>query len=733
MRAVSGFIVEKSKIILAVFVLLAIGCLWLMTRVNINSDMTRYLPEDSAVKLGMDIMEDEFPPASVANLMFKGLSEEEKTSIAAELAGFANVTRVAYEPGGERYDKDGCTLFVATFDLKGGTEESVAAVGAIEERYAGYDLTISGDAAGNTAINIVVKITGAAVVILLVILLLVCDSWVTPLILLAPIAIAAALNMGTNIFLGEVSDITNQIAAILQLCLSMDYSIMLLDRYRQEKAAARGGSADPIGADARREAMKAALRGAFTAIAGSSVTTIAGMLSLVFMSFTIGRDMGIVLAKGVLLSLVCIFTALPALILIFDGLIEKTGKKALHIRTDGIASLSFRARRFVPFVFAALLAVSFFLKGSIGITYTLSAYDEIGDLFALDNQIVVLYESRDEGIIAPLAEKWAENESAGEVSGYASTLGRALTAEETAGASGMELPLVTQLYGLYAISRGATEDGRIPQYDFMRFVIDEVAADEAYKPFITEEFAAALDEAGETLEAAKRQFVGETYSRIIISARFEEESPETFAFLAGLESDMEGLSGGHYIIGASAMAYEMSLDFPSEMNFITILSAVAIFTVVAVAFRSLSVPLILTCVVQCAVFITMGLAYFQGSPMYYLPLLIVQCLLLGATVDYGILLTSCYIEARRGMGAREALADALRRSIHTIATSSLLLVMITGILGAMLAVSDGAISAILLTIAKGGVCAAALTTLVLPGLLAAFDRFVSRRVGGPQK
>jgi predicted RND superfamily exporter protein len=720
MRVVSGFIVEKSKIILAVFVLLAAACLWLTTRVNVNSDMTRYLPEDSGVKRGMDMMEEDFPPASAANFMFEGLSDEDKARIAEELAGFEGVTRVAHEPGG-RYDKDGYTLFVVTFGLKGGTEESVAAVGAIEERYAGYALTVSGDAAGNTAIGIVVKITGAAVVLLLIILFIVCDSWVTPLMLLAPIAVAVVINMGTYIFLGEVSDITNQIAAILQLCLSMDYSIMLLDRYRQEKAA-RGGAGD-----ARRDAMKTALRGAFAAIAGSSVTTIAGMLSLVFMSFTIGRDMGLVLAKGVLLSLVCIFTVLPALILIFDGLIEKTGKKALHIRTGGLAALSFRARRAVPFVFVALLVASFFLKGNIGITYTLSVYDEIGDLFELDNQIVVLYENRDEALMAPLAEKWAEDGLVDEALSYASSLGRALTAEEAAEAIGMEPALVTQLYGLFAMSRGATEDGRIPQYDFMRFVIDEVAADEAYKPFITEDLAASLSGAGEALEAAKRQFVGGTHSRVILSTRFKEESPATSAFLAGMERGMEGLSGERYIIGASAMAYEMSRDFPSEMNFITILSAVAIFAVVAVAFRSLSVPLILTCVVQCAVFITMGLAYFQGNPMYYLPLLIVQCLLLGATVDYGILLTSCYIEARREMGAREALADALGRSIHTIATSSLLLVTITGVLGAMLTVSDSAISEILLTIARGGVCAAALTTLVLPGLLAAFDRFVVRR------
>jgi predicted RND superfamily exporter protein len=485
--------------------------------------------------------------------------------------------------------------------------------------------------------------------------------------------------------------------------------------------------ADGGGAVDKNEAMRNALRHAFVAISSSSVTTIVGMLALVFMSFTIGRDMGFVLAKGVLLSLICIFAVLPALILIFDGLIEKTRKKALYVGTDKLAALSFRVRRAVPVVFIVLLAAGFFLKGSVGITYTLSEYDKIGAVFTLDNPVVVLYENSDEALAAPLAEKWAENAYADSVNSYASTLGLPLTSEEAAEAMGLDPALTAQLYMLYSLNNAATDDGKLPLYDFMRYVIDEAASDERFKPFITDEMMATLNSAGETLENAKRQFVGETYSRVIVNTSLAEESQETFDFLAELERDLSALPGRHYIVGASAVAYEMSRDFPSEMNFITILTVIAIFAVVAVAFRSLSVPLILVCVVQCAVFITMGLAYFQGSSMYYLPLLIVQCLLLGATVDYGILLASCYIEARRAMDVKAALADALRRSIHTIMTSALILVIITGVLGAMLTVSDRAISEILLTIAKGGICAAALAIFILPGLLAAFDRVIVRR------
>jgi len=175
------------------------------------------------------------------------------------------------------------------------------------------------------------------------------------------------------------------------------------------------------------------------------------------------------------------------------------------------------------------------------------------------------------------------------------------------------------------------------------------------------------------------------------------------------------------------MAFEMSESFPSEQNKITILTVVAIFVVVALAFRSLSVPLILVLVIQCAVFVTMSISYVRGASLYYLPLLIVQCLLLGATVDYGILLTSYYRESRRTMERRDAIKNALNQSIHTIMTSGLILVIVTAVMGGSMGSSDPAISEILLTISLGAACALILVVFILPGVLVALDKIVTRR------
>lgn len=875
MRKISSFLVDKRKTVLIVFLVLTVICAVLMTQVGINSDMTKYLPADSSMKQGLDIVEEEFPAASSFNLMIEGLKEGEKEQVAEELALLEYVDSVSFEPGDPAYNVDGNTLYVLNLSVAANTAGVRSVTDAIEEMYQAYDIVMSGDALGNTAIEILPMLAGIAFVIMLIILFIMCNSWVEPFLFLLTIGVAIIINMGTNIIFGTVSDITTSIAAILQLVLSMDYSIMLLNRYRQEKET---------GAE-KVAAMKSALANAFVSISSSSITTIVGMLALVFMSFTIGRDLGFVLAKGVLFSLICIFTVLPALILMCDKAIEKTAKKSLHIKMDKIGAFSYKTRRVVPIFFVILFILSFYLQGNVGISYTIADYYVIDQTFTLNNPIMIVYENSDENNIAALEEGWESAEHVSSVNGYATTLGKALTydelaqgadmdeamvaqmylyyfdeqgalpeqtmtpnafirflqtdvannaqfsalmtedmlaqlgalgtpgasvrlsAEEFAAYSGMDSAVAQQLFGYYFMSRGQTADGKIAQadlisflqtevaanpqfaallteadlaalqamgtqggmddemsadqiarmfgmepamvqqlfyyhmlsegqlpqgqialYDFIRFVVDNVAENEQFKPFFTDETLAQLEDAEALLGDGVKQLVGEQHARVIINTSFPEESEDTFAFIAALQEELDGaLTGDYYIVGNSAMAYEMNETFPTEMNYITWLTALAIFLVVAIAFRSLSVPFILVCVIQCAIFITMGSIYMQGNNIYYLPLLIVQCLLMGATVDYGILYTSYYREFRQKLPKREALIASLNSSIHTILTSASILIIVTGVLGFILRVSNPAISEILLIIARGGVASSLLVVFVLPGLLSAFDRWVCKK------
>lgn len=867
MKKIINFIIEKRIIILILFLLLTILSVWLITQVNVNSDMIKYLPENSAVRIGVEIMEDEFPASSSLNIMFKDISENEKADIYEELLKIENVKSVIYESGNANYNKNGYTLFEVHIGYGAYSDETKTVLDAVNERFSSYDTVLGGDAAGKNLDTLLPRIFIAAFIILFIILFLMCDSWIEPVLFLITIAVAIVINMGSNAMFESVSDITQSIAAVLQLVLSMDYSIMLINRYRQEKKI-RGNKYD---------AMKNALSNAFIAISSSSVTTIVGMLALVFMSFSIGKDLGLVLAKGVLLSLICIFTVLPALILMFDNVIEKTAKKSLHIKMDKLGSFAYKARYGILVFFAVIFAVSFFLRGNVSIDYTLEDFNEINKTFTLNNPIVVLYENKDEDNIAPLMDNRSQNASVDGVNAYATTLGLKLTcgeladylgmdetsaammykfyfekqgevsslkltldefinflindvaaneqfaslfdgdaqaqlnalgngeemrlsAEEFAVYGGMEESVVQQIFGYYFTIYGQTEDGKIPLSDLTEFLTTEIAVNEQFAPFINEdainalgamsgdtgsrekmsskelaavinmddsivkllynlyevmygdvpqgtiaiydffkfitedkqltpyfpeEYLTQLSEAEAVMDDGIKQLVGENYSRLIINTSFSEESDETFEFIKNLETDLNGaLDGDYYIIGNSAMAYEMSESFPDEMNFITILTAVAIFLVVAVAFRSLSVPFVLVCVIQCAIFITMGASYFQGNSIYYLPLLIVQCLLMGATIDYGILYTSYYIEARNYSDKKEAVVTALNNAIHTILTSGLILITVTIVLGFLLANSDPAISQILLTIGTGSFCAVVLVVFILPGLIAALDKFI---------
>lgn len=719
MKRLTNFLVEKSKIILVIFLLITLVSVWLMTKVTVNGDMTEYLPEDSTTKIGLAIMEEEFPNSqniSTFRVMFEDVSAEKALEIYTELSALENVAAIGYEPGSEAYNKDGNVLYEITVNAPALSDEVFSVRDAIKENYSDYDFELYGDALGNETDSILIKIVPYALIILVLILFAMCDSWVEPLLFLATIAVAVVINMGTNVIFKSVSDVTYSIAAILQLCLSMDYSIMLLNRYRQEKK---------LESD-KKAAMKSALAKAITAISSSAITTIVGMLALAFMSFTIGADMGFVLAKGVLLSLICIFTVLPALILIFDKAIDKSAKKSLHIKMDGIASLSVKARKIIPIVFVLLFIGSFFLKGNVSITYTMSEYYNINKIFPPENQIVLLYENEDEEQIVELAAQWMQREDVKSVSAYSTTIGAQLTDTQLAYTLGVDAEMIAQLFGYYGMMTGSAVQS-MSLAEFVDFVVEYVAESEQFAQYMTPELSGQLAGAKAELEAGVSSLVGENYSMLLLVSALPEESEATTAFFDEFYASLDGaLSGEYYAIGNAAMAYEMSESFPGEMDLITILTAVAIFIVVMIAFKSISIPVILVLIIQCAIFITMGSVYVFGSSIYYLPLLVVQCLLMGATVDYGILLTSYYREFRAEKNRKDALASALNGAIHTIMTSSLILILVTGVLGVLVQNSQPSISEILLIIARGGLCATVLVVFILPGLLAAFDRFVCK-------
>ena len=421
MRKVTDFIIEKRNYVLTIFIILSVVCLYLSTKVHINYDLTEYLPSTSETRIGMDIMNDEFPEldTSALNVMFKNLSPEDKNKIKDELENIEGVSSVTYDDS-DKYNKDEYTLYEITVDGADDSKNAANVYKSVKDNYKDYEVYTSGEVATRNAPVLNIAVIALAIFCAMIILIIMCDSYVEPFLFLFVIGLAVFLNKGTNIIFSSVSNITTSICAILQMALSMDYSIMLMNRYTQEKEHTKN----------KEEAMKNALYHSFGSISSSSVTTIVGLLALVFMSFTIGRDLGIVLAKGVIFSLISIFLALPALILMFDSLIEKTQKKHFTMKLDWLGNFSFGIRHMAIFLFIIIFALSYFLKGNLQYEFTSNEQDDIARVFKENNQIALIYPSNEEDYVGAYCRSLEGTEKIDQILCYGNTINEPLKYDE---------------------------------------------------------------------------------------------------------------------------------------------------------------------------------------------------------------------------------------------------------------------------------------------------------------
>ena len=388
MRKISDFIVNHCYVIFGVFLVFVAICAVLSTHVKINKDIYSYMPSDSETTLGLNIMNDEFNynSTSAYEMMLTDVPDDEKMKIKSDIESIEGVASVDYDES-DTYNRDRYTRYKITVDAPADSETADRVYNTIHDEYKErFEIEEAGQVYNFNGEVLKLPVTLLAIGCAMVILLLMSKSWIEPWLFLFAILLAVIANKGTNIIFPNVSHITDAISAILQMALSMDYAIMLSTRYRQEKAK-------PDHPD-KKTAMRRAMRYSFGAISSSSVTTVVGLVVLVAMSFTIGRDMGLVLSKGVVLSLVSIFTSLPALLLIFDKVIEKTQKKTLNFKMDWFGKRSYDLRKIAMPLFLLVFIGSTILKGSTGITFTAEQNNRIKDVFSETNQMALVYDAK---------------------------------------------------------------------------------------------------------------------------------------------------------------------------------------------------------------------------------------------------------------------------------------------------------------------------------------------------
>ena len=754
----AGFIVKRRKAVLIFMVVLTTVVSLLMLGVHVNTDMTKYLPDGSSMKAGVELMEAEVPDAvstHTLRVMVSGLDDEERASLTDKLGELEGVAAVTHVAGDAAYNQDDKALYVVAMDYDYRSVEQHSLESAIADLVAStypQATTLIADDDANSS-DIPLQTLVLALSLLFLILLAMCPSVLESLLFLVTIGCAVGINLGSNIVMGEVSSVTMCIAALLQLVLSMDYSIILMNRYRQELALENAPEgADRPSADQRDSAMRRAVTGAFSAITSSSLTTFVGLLALVFMSFKIGADLGIVLAKGVICSLVCVFTILPALILGCDRAIRATAKPTLHPERAmaGLARFSMRARYVTCVAFALLFAVAYIAQANTGVSYTLAKEDPIAQIFPRTSTVVLVYSNDDEDAVAAHIDEIEGAQGVEAVNAWGNTLGRAYSASELqqvmkeygdqASDLGMDSSTINIVYSLYASGEDidsmsklallklykadAPEDVCLTIPEFLGFVQEKLLPSKAFSTMADEKQKTAVDEMAAQIEDGEAKLRGEHASIMAVTFAGEAGSQEMFSFLDELDAWCVGnLKGEYHLVGDGPMAWEMSRGFHDDLSLITLLTAGAIYLVVALTFRNLLIPALLVLIVQCGVYLTVLATGLQGYSIYYLALLIVQCILMGATVDYGILFTSNYRHARARMGVAPALESAYVRSIHTVMTSGLIIVLVCGAI-AMFG-SDPTIGQICQTLSLGAACTIALILVFLPGILATLDRWVA--------
>lgn len=416
MRKITDFITDHCYAIFAVFLVLTGICAVLSTKVNINKNIYSYMPVDSETSMALDIMNDEFDydQTSSYEMMLTNVPEDEKWHIKEDIESVKGVSSVDYADG-DKYNHGEYTRYIINIDAPADSETANHAYNEIHDKYSElYETAEAGQVRDYNGEVLQITVTIGAIVCAMIILLLMSKSWIEPFLFLFVILLAVIVNKGTNIIFPSVSHITDSIAAILQMALSMDYAIMLSTRYRQERL--KKDCPD------KHTAMRRAMRYSFGAISSSSVTTVVGLLVLIFMSFTIGRDMGLVLSKGVVLSLISIFTSLPALLLIFDKAIFKTEKKTLKLKMDWLAIFAHSFRKFAVPAFLLIFVISLILKGNTAIQFTASDNNKVKDVFDETNQIALVYDGKMDDEVTKLCNELDGKEETTRVLCYGNTI-----------------------------------------------------------------------------------------------------------------------------------------------------------------------------------------------------------------------------------------------------------------------------------------------------------------------
>lgn len=682
------FVVKYHKFIVVLAFILVIPALIGFYNTRVNYDMLNYLPDSMDTVKGQDELLKDFGKGAFSMVITDGLSDSQVGELETAVRNVDHVDTVmslgTLENAGlpaqiipdslyDTFRNGNESIMAVFFDTSTSADETIDAINEIRDIVDGKAY-VSGMSALVTDMRNLAESEEfiyiiIAVALTLAVMLICLDNWAIPFIFLVSIGVMILINMGTNLFLGEISYITKALAAILQLAVTMDYSIFLWHSYREHLAKTHN----------RSRAMETAIKSTFSSVMGSSATTIAGFIALCFMSFTLGLDLGLVMAKGVLLGVIGSVTVLPSLILIFGDKLEKFDHKSLF---PGFRWLARNIVKFFPVflvVFVAIIPPAFYgyQKTNDSVYYTIG--DSLPDTmdFAIANRKL----SEDFGL-----------------SNVHMILTKSSLSESDARAMTTELKNVAGVKSVLNLE--ALVPDTVPLEALPESVVDVLKSNNWELTLVISEYATATDEIGVQID---------DINKII-------KSYDDTALLVGEASTTQD------------MINLTSVDF----QVVNTVSIIAIFVIIMIVTKSFSLPFILIAVIESAVFVNLGLPFYTGDQLSFITPICISTIQLGATVDYAILLTTRYTRERLdGKDKKEAAIIAIRTSVPSILVSGLGLFAAT--FGVAIYSNVDMIGSMCMLMARGAIISMAAVIFALPSLLIFADPLIIRTTIGMKK
>lgn len=650
-----------------------------MIKTRINYDMLTYLPGDIDTVAGQDILMDEFGKGAFSFVIIEGMDPEDVSSLREDISHVEHVDTVLWYDDFadvsvpmemlpsklyDAFNSGDSTMLAIFFDTSTSSDDTMEAISKIRN-IAGKQCFVSGMSAMVTDLKDLCEkeepiYVGIAVALACAAMMIFMDNWITPFVFLLSIGMAILLNMGTNYFLGEISYLTKALSAVLQLAVTMDYSIFLWHSYEEQKTTYEDN----------KEAMAVAINNTLTSVIGSSITTVAGFIALCFMSYTLGLDLGIVMAKGVILGVIGCVTTLPSMILLLDKVLRKTSHKSLLPDMGKVASGITKVFPVFLILFLVLVLPSYF---SYKATNN-EVYYDLGETLPEDMAYVVANSKL----------------------------------QEDFGVGATHMVLVS--------TDVSDTDVRamIHEMENVEGIKYALGLESVVGPLVPEEMLP---------ESVKEVLKSDDWELLLVNSEYKTATDEVNAQINELNTILKKYDSKGMLIGEAPCTKDLIETTDQDFKVVNAVSIVAIFVIIALVEKSITLPLILVAVIELSIFINLGLAHLTGTSLPFIAPICISTIQLGATVDYAILMTTRYKQERfEGKEKREAVTNALKVSIPSIIVSAMGLFSAT--FGVALYSDVDIISSLCDLMARGAIVSMFAVILFLPAMFMLFDKVI---------